>query len=349
MSNLDKVLNSNITDSFSDVDPLAPSDSVRDRSVSGLDSNTILASAVDPLEPAAEVMSRLNMTDRSSNLIPDRELHSDASQLRYTDSLTGLSRDEPTLQGNSSANVGGDELLGGNRELAQTATNPAPSMPSASEWQVISANPSLMRYYSRSVNVDRNTGAVGLNKQGYISVGLQRHSSQQLAYGLLTKDASLIDTSIKVLEYGFARQQSDGSFQTTPLSLTTGVSAQDTAFFFYDVGHTLLLAKNSEWFQTAPETDSLRSRLQNLSNPISNSLNWLNQQSSILQSKDKSGTNRLFIDANAYYLVGKALGNESAIALGKNFARMSLQQQSSEGFFLERGGYDSSYNAVARG
>jgi hypothetical protein len=125
------------------------------------------------------------------------------------------------------------------------------------------------------------------------------------------------------------------------------VSAQDTAFFFYDVGHTLLLAKNSEWFQTAPETDSLRSRLQNLSNPISNSLNWLNQQSSILQSKDKSGTNRLFIDANAYYLVGKALGNESAIALGKNFARMSLQQQSSEGFFLERGGYDSSYNAVA--
>ncbi|WP_019502922.1 hypothetical protein [Pseudanabaena sp. PCC 6802] len=348
MFNPDRALPSNIINSLSEIDPLTPPNYLHDRNISGLDGNTMLASTVDRLETAAEDMSQLNMTDRGSNVIPDRQLQLDASQLKYIDSLTGLVKDEPTFQSTSNSIVGGDELLEPSRELAQTAAvNSASSTPSASEWQVISENPSLMRYYSRSVDVDRNTGAVGLNKQGYISVGLQRHSSQQLAYGLLTKDITLLDTSIKVLEYGFDRQQQDGSFQTTPLSLSTGVSAQDTAFFFYDVGHTLLLAKNSTWFQTAPETANLRSRLQNLLDPISHSLSWLNQQSSTLQSKDKSGTNRLFIDANAYYLVGKALGRDDAIALGKNFARMALQQQSSEGFFLERGGYDSSYNAVA--
>jgi hypothetical protein len=347
MSNVDPVLTSNITDSFFEIDPLASPNSASDRNISELNDNTMLSSTVDYLKLAAENISQLSMADRSSNVMPDRQLQPDAAQPRYTDSLTGLAKGEPTFQSNSSAIMGGDELLGGNRELAQTTANPAPSIPLVAEWQVISANPSLMRYYSRSVDVDRNTGAVGLNKQGYISVGLQRHSSQQLVYGLLTKDISLLDTSMKVLEYGFARQQQDGSFQTTLLSLTTGVSAQDAAFFFYDVGHTQLLAKNSEWFQTAPETASLRSRLQNLTDRISYSLSWLTQQSSTLQSKDRSGTNRLFIDANAYYLVGKALGRDDAIAQGKNFARMALQQQSSEGFFLERGGYDSSYNAVS--
>jgi hypothetical protein len=347
MSNLDEALNSNITDLYSEIDPLAPTNSLRDRNISELNDNTMLASAVNLLETDAEDISQLNMADSSSNTMLDRQPQSDASQPTSTDTLTGLAKDEPTFQSTSSAIMGGDDLLGSNQELAQATANTTPSLPSSSEWQVISANPSLMRYYSRSVDVDRNTGAVGLNKQGYISVGLQRHSSQQLAYGLLTKDISLLDASIKVLEYGFARQQQDGSFQTTPLSLTTGVSAQDAAFFFYDVGHTLLLAKNSEWFQTAPETASLRSRLQNLTNPISYSLSWLTQQSSTLESKDRSGTNRLFIDANAYYLVGKALGRDDAIAQGKNFARMALQQQSSEGFFLERGGYDSSYNAVS--
>ncbi|NJL43581.1 MAG: hypothetical protein HC935_10470 [Pseudanabaena sp. SU_2_4] len=47
------------------------------------------------------------------------------------------------------------------------------------------SNPSLMRYYSRSVSVDRNNGAVGLNQQEYISVGLQRHSSELIAYGFI--------------------------------------------------------------------------------------------------------------------------------------------------------------------
>jgi hypothetical protein len=284
----------------------------------------------------------------SSFAIADRNLQVNASTTDLTDPLTGVKKGDSSFQNSFSASMGGDELLGRNQEASLLSTNSqATAVPLASEWQVISANPSLMRYYSRSVDVDRNNGAVGLNKQGYVSVGLQRHSSELLAYGLLTKDLGLIDTSIKVLEYSFARQQPDGSFQTTAKSLTSGISAQDGAFFFHDVGHSLQLAKNSDWFQNAAETANLRSRLNKLSTPIGKSLTWLTQQQPVLQSIDKSGTNRLFIDANAYYLTGKAIGRSDAVTAGTNFVRTALQQQSSEGFFLERGGYDSSYNAVS--
>ncbi|NJL43580.1 MAG: hypothetical protein HC935_10465 [Pseudanabaena sp. SU_2_4] len=163
----------------------------------------------------------------------------------------------------------------------------------------------------------------------------------------MTKDTGLIDTGIKVLEYAFDYQQPDGSFRTTPKSLTTGSAAQDGAFFYYDLGYSMLLLKDSQWFQTASETDSLRSRADNLQDPAKTSLTWLVGQEPVLIEKDRSGTNRLFYDANAYYLVGKATGRSDALKLGESFARRALQQQASEGFFVERGGYDSSYNAVS--
>jgi hypothetical protein len=282
----------------------------------------------------------------SSNIMPE-QLQSGTSQGKSIDPVTGLAKDEPTFQSASSGSLGGDELLGRNHESAVATAKATASIPLMSEWQMLSANPGLMRYYSRSVGVNRNSGAVGINQQEYVSVGLQRHSSEIFAYGLLTKDTGLIDTSIKILNYAFAHQKADGSFETTARGLTSGSAPQDAAFFYYDLGHTLLLAKDSQWFQTSTETANLRSQLEGLFAPASKTLTWLTQQDSVLKSKDKSGTNRLFFDANAYYLVGKALGRNDAIAIGQNFTRMALQQQSSEGFFLEKGGYDSSYNAVA--
>jgi hypothetical protein len=261
------------------------------------------------------------------------------SQSKSSDSLTGISTLDSVFLADLSNSTLEDSAIACDRSASLIADS--------SIWQVISANPSLMRYYSRSVSVDSNSGAVGLNQQGYISVGLQRHSSELIAYGILTKDTGLISTGIKVLEYSFMHQQPDGSFQTTPQSLTTGSAAQDGAFFYYDLGYSMLLLKDSQWFQTAPETSSLRSRVNKLSAPAKTSLTWLVGREPVLIEKDRSGTNRLLYDANAYYLVGKATGRSDALKLGESFARIALQQQASEGFFLERGGYDSSYNAVS--
>jgi hypothetical protein len=280
-----------------------------------------------------------NFADVEQNASLNNTPGSPDSQSEFSDPLTGMSTVDSIFLGDVSDSTLEDGSVGRDRSASLTADS--------SIWQVLSANPSLMRYYSRSVSVDRNNGAVGLNQQEYISVGLQRHSSELIAYGILTKDTNLIDTGIKVLEYAFDYQQTDGSFLTTPKSLTTGSAAQDGAFFYYDLGYSMLLLKDSQWFQTAPETASLRSRADELQNPAKTSLTWLVGQEPVLIEKDRSGTNRLLYDANAYYLVGKATGRSDALKLGESFARRALQQQASEGYFLERGGYDSSYNAVS--
>jgi hypothetical protein len=280
-----------------------------------------------PKSSNQDLLAYLNSSPNSSD-----------SQLKFSDSLTGMSALDSVFLGDVSNTLD-------NGSIARDRS--ASLMADDSIWQVISANPSLMRYYSRSVSVDRNNGAVGLNQKEYISVGLQRHSSELIAYGLLTKDTALIGTGIKVLEYSFNYQQPDGSFRTTPQSITAGSAAQDGAFFYYDLGYSMLLLKDSQWFQTASETESLRSRADNLQDPAKTSLTWLVGREPVLIEKDRSGTNRLLYDANAYYLVGKATGRSDALKLGESFARRALQQQASEGFFVERGGYDSSYNAVS--
>ena len=293
---------------------------------------------VDILQSKDEnLLADLASENQSASLNSSTSLRD--SQSKSSDSLTGMS----TLDSVFLVDVSDSTLE--DRGIARDRS--ASLMADDSIWQVISANPSLMRYYSRSVSVDRNNGAVGLNQKEYISVGLQRHSSELIAYGILTKDTGLIDTGIKVLEYAFDYQQPDGSFRTTPKSLTTGSAAQDGAFFYYDLGYSMLLLKDSQWFQTASETESLRSRADNLQDPAKTSLTWLVGREPVLIEKDRSGTNRLFYDANAYYLVGKATGRSDALKLGESFARRALQQQASEGFFVERGGYDSSYNAVS--
>jgi len=217
-----------------------------------------------------------------------------------------------------------------------------------SEWSVISfLDINLLRNQAESVNVNPRDGAVGINKSKYMSVGIQRRSSELTTYAILTKNVNLMETAIRIIEYAFAHQQLDGSFQDYTPKISQGGRASNVAFFYHDLGHSLLLLQSSQWFQKSEETANLRVRLNNLKTSANTSLTWLMAQEEALMNNDKDTTNRLFFDADAYYLVGKALGRPDAVAMGKRFAQAALQQQTETGIFLEKGGYDSSYQGVS--
>jgi hypothetical protein len=219
--------------------------------------------------------------------------------------------------------------------------------PTASEWDVlVRIDPSLLNFQTQLVSVDRRNGAINENKDIFISVGMQRHSSKLIAYGILTKNAGLIDTGIKILEYAFARQSADGSF---PSFLPEGAEGipRSVSFFFQDLGRSFLLTQNSSWFQSSSQTKGLRDRMNKLIKPAINSLNWLITQEGVLKKHDRSATNRILFHALAYYLVGKAVRRPDAKKIGENFAHMALKQQNKEGFFPENKGYDTSYNGVS--
>ena len=231
--------------------------------------------------------------------------------------------------------------------ISATSPTSKAKAPLASELNTISKfDPNLLRTLALSIPLNKN-GAIGRNKQGYISVAFQRHSSELIAYGILTRDVQLIETGVKILEYAFAHQKPDGSFLDNSPKQSTGSRASAVAFFYNDLGHSLLLLKDSNWFQRSKETANLRVRLNKLLAPADASLTWLMGQQKALRHYDRNTTNRQFFDVVACYFAGKALNRKDAIKMGEDLAQAALQQQTEQGFFLEEGGYDSSYQAVS--
>jgi hypothetical protein len=207
----------------------------------------------------------------------------------------------------------------------------------------------FLKFFVKAVVVDKQNGAIGRNRENFISVGFQRYSSRFIAYGILTKNVELVAIGIKIMEFPLSEQQTDGSFKDNSPKSKGKSSASSVAFYLNDAGESLLLLKNSTWFQKSDETKSLRSQLEAMRPRISKSLTWLISQAPELIKGDGNGraTNRLWKDANAFYLTGKALDRQDAMELGEKFVQLCLEQQNPDGAFLEKKGFDSSYQGVS--
>ncbi len=222
--------------------------------------------------------------------------------------------------------------------------------PSTSEWNMLSkVDLNLLSFLASTGVIDTNTGALGRNRPSFISVGFQRYSSRFITYGILTKNIKLIEIGILGIEYPLKYQQPDGSFIDYSSGILGTSHPGSVAFYMHDVGHSIVLCQNSQWFQGSTETGYLRSRIEKLKPAVTSSLDWLMLHQSNLVKGDGNGngTNRLWVDANAFYLTGRALKRADAVSLGGKFATLALQQQSSTGAFLEKNGFDSSYQGVS--
>jgi hypothetical protein len=222
--------------------------------------------------------------------------------------------------------------------------------PAGSQWSVLTkTDPSFLEFLVKAVVIDKQSGAIGRNRQEFMSVGFQRYSSRFITYGILTKNVAMVEIGIKSIEYPLPFQQNDGSFKDFSPPSKGKSSPSSVAFYLNDVGHSLLLCQKSRWFQDSKETEYLREKIRQMQPQISNSLTWLIAQESELVKGDGNGraTNRLWKDANAYYLTGRAIDRKDAVRLGDKFAMLSLQQQNAAGAFLEKNGFDSSYQGVS--
>ena len=218
------------------------------------------------------------------------------------------------------------------------------------EWDILKkTDPQQLAFLVKSVVIDKTNGAIGRNRPGFVSVGFQRYSTHFIVQGVLTQNLDLLDTALKSIEFPLPYQNEDGSFQDSTPGIKGTVSyPPSVAFYLKDAGHSLILLKNSLWFQTSNDTAALRSRVLKIQPILSKSLTWLIGQQSSLINGDGNGraTNRLWKDANAFYLNGSILNRSDAIEVGKKFAGMCLQQQNAAGAFLEMKGFDSSYQGV---
>jgi PKD repeat protein len=188
-----------------------------------------------------------------------------------------------------------------------------------------------------------SSGAWGVNadwekgKSSKWYIEQQRYGESLIIEGILNKDTTMINLGLKVFNWGFSRQASDGSFKGTEDAF------HSTSMFVAAVSHTLLVLKQSPYAsQYASQIDSLTAKVYKAAQWMTGTEVW-----SRGIKNDSPYTHRRYLVANALALTSKLVGGDSQLmSLARLQIKDALSLQWSNGVNPEKGGYDSSYQTV---
>ncbi len=201
-------------------------------------------------------------------------------------------------------------------------------------------------------NAPDATGAMSNNIGNYFHVRFQMGIAPVAKFTVRSQNITALEQTIRSIEYSFQHQWPNGNFD---LVIPTGVtypiptvvdSASGVSFFLSSLGTGLASLQESSWYN-APGLIAYKNRIEILRPKIEKALQWLISKKDVLEQSDVNAPNRLLFDALAFYSIGKWLNNNTAISIGKNFARMAISKKSGKGYFVELNGWDSSYQGVS--
>jgi hypothetical protein len=199
-------------------------------------------------------------------------------------------------------------------------------------------------------------GALGRNRAAYFHARFQTGVHSVATAARVQRDPSLAERSLRSIHYAFEHQQADGGFAfALPPALASerppsrADLASGSAFFLASAGSALLLLGEGETGEAAGDWlgPELRARRQALRPALSRSLRYLMQDRETLLRADARAPNRLLFNALALHSLGRVLGDEAALSAASEFTQAALALQHADGYFIEGGGHDTSYNGVA--
>lgn len=175
-------------------------------------------------------------------------------------------------------------------------------------------------------------GLVGHNRGGFKASAFQRGATLKLAVAAAHRDAARAADCWRAIDVTFARQREEGHFGDPPSSV---------AFWLCELCRSLLVVQKS------PLGDAYRERITALLPKIQKAARWLATQQETLYREDGHTPNRLLFDACAFGFAGMLLDDQQLVGMGREFLEKGMKlYRDEDGVFLERGGGDSSYQAV---
>jgi hypothetical protein len=182
-------------------------------------------------------------------------------------------------------------------------------------------------------------GAMQINRNGWHNVVYQRAAIPLIWAGAAENDPQKVDAGWKAIDLALQHVQSDGGYD----AYGQPMNPANMAFWVEAVSHAVVV------LQQSPLGPRYQRRIARLIPVLRQNVNWLLAGDRIawLQRHDAGGTNRLFVDANAFAFASQLLGDPSLRRIGAQFARQAQANQTADGTLLESRGFDSNYQAVS--
>ncbi len=232
--------------------------------------------------------------------------------------------------------IGNSVLFRGLAFLSLIFTVPNFSFPQTrfkSEYELLQKLPKDVVKKLRGGNPNAD-GLVNHNAdKGYLGAEFQRGTMDTLIAGAVLGRKDWIEEGFRVVDVTFAHQDAQGGFgDNAPTGGAFWITALARAF--------LVLQASPSWEEYRPRVEPYYSK-------IEKALDFLSKNIDSLVKHDHRTPNRLFIDADAFFLSSKAIHKEIHLVDAKYLQNLGLQLfDQNQGIFLENKGGDTSYQAV---
>jgi hypothetical protein len=203
--------------------------------------------------------------------------------------------------------------------------------------------PGSLHFIAQLIPLSRN-GLAGRNKSGWMHVRFQMGATFFAAIACLLGDREHAEEGWRAIDVSFQHQKPDGSFvvgDALSSSLTERDNVSGVAFFTARLCQSLMLIQDS------PLAAEYGARVRDLMPRLRLTADYLKRGASELAEADRLAPNRKFFDAQAFAYSGLLLHDQELVKTGNQFLQSGLAMQMPDGAFDEKGGGDSSYQAVS--
>jgi hypothetical protein len=184
-------------------------------------------------------------------------------------------------------------------------------------------------------------GMVSYNRDGFKSPEFQRGAMHYMIRAIVRGDAAAVDEAWRAIDVVFQLQTDEGGFSRIGAP-RGGPSA--AAMWLAQLTQAILVLRESNL------DPQYKERIEQLTPKIHRAAQWLAQKKyqERLERDDAQTPNRLLFDALAFGLSGVLADDAELKQVGRHFVDLAMKlYRPEDGVFLEKGGADSSYQAVA--
>ncbi|MBL9135469.1 MAG: hypothetical protein JNK85_06355 [Verrucomicrobiales bacterium] len=226
------------------------------------------------------------------------------------------------------------------------AAEPTPSR--RTEYEILKAFPDGRLAALHAGDWPNAEGLTGGNRTlgKWLEAGPQRGSCRAVIAAVVAGNLAGADDAWRGIDVAFAHQREDGGFEaeTRPngQSARPFPAAVETAFFFLqELGRAILVIRES------PHEAHFRSRVDALEPKLRKACAFIDSGYDTILPHHGHAVNRVIIAAKAFGTCGLVLRDDHLVDRARSLMKYALTRRDEAGVFLEKGGQDSSYNAVS--